>query len=376
MTETPGFEADTTEAVTTFEGREVTVTIRGRIDDFSAREFGVILDAAADRQPRSVVLELRELDFMGAAGLVVVTNVEKRLAALGVRLLIRSPSALIEGLLGIVKLAEASRRGRRLSEHEHLGPEQSGESNVTAPQFGLDLSTKNLTRLTAMPANPDVVDGALRFVVELARASVGGADGVSVSLRRHGVLSTVAASDQTILAMDADQYATGEGPCVEASVEGRWFHAESLDAETRWPAFTPRARELGIKAILSSPLRAFDEPVGALNIYSRTAEAFEIEDQAAAARFAQQASALLSDALAGVSDAQMGQRFQDALRSREVITLAKGIIMEREGIDEDSSFNALLRLSLYQGIPLRQRAEAVVSSSRRPQLGPEWGLDD
>jgi hypothetical protein len=57
-----------------------------------------------------------------------------------------------------------------------------------------------------------VIDGALGLVVELTLSCIGGADGVSVSLLRHGVLSTVAASDQTIMAMDADQYATGEGP--------------------------------------------------------------------------------------------------------------------------------------------------------------------
>ena len=51
-------------------------------------------------------------------------------------------------------------------------------------------------QLTAAPGNAsDAADG------------VSGADGVSVSLLRNGVLSTVAASDQTIMAMDADQYA-------------------------------------------------------------------------------------------------------------------------------------------------------------------------
>jgi len=199
---------------------------------------------------------------------------------------------------------------------------------------------------------------------------------VSVSLLRHGLLSTVAASDQTILAMDADQYSTGQGPCVDASIKGHWFHAESLDSETRWPAFTPQARSLGIKAILSSPLRAFDKPVGALNIYSLTAESFEVKDQEAAAVFAQQASAILSDARADVSDTQMATRFQEALRSRKVISLAEGIIMEREGIDEEGAFSALLRLALYHGVALRERAEAMVLSSLQPELGPEWGLDD
>src|SRR6185312_16538081 len=105
-------------------------------------------------------------------------------------------------------------------------------------------------------------------------------------LFRYNALTTVASSDQTILDMDAEQYATGEGPCVDASVSGHWLHAESLDTETRWPSFTPRARGLGIEAILSLPLRTFEKPVGALNVYSRTANAFETKDQATAAAFA------------------------------------------------------------------------------------------
>ena len=166
-------------------------------------------------------------------------------------------------------------------------------------------------------------------MVELARISVSGADGVSVSLLRHGELLTVAASDETIMEMDTEQYATGEGPCVDASLWGRWFHAESLDIETRWPSFTPRARALGIKAILSSPLKAFEFPVGALNIYSRTASPFDVNAQETAAIYAK-ASLILSDARAGVTDSQMAVRFQEALRSREIIAMAKGIVMERE----------------------------------------------
>jgi hypothetical protein len=110
--------------------------------------------------------------------------------------------------------------------------------------------------VASLASDSGVVDGALRLVVALARAAVGGADGVSVSLRRHGHLTTVAASDRTIEEMDASQYATGQGPCVDASLEGQRFYSEALDVEQRWPSFTPRARALGINAILSSPLLA------------------------------------------------------------------------------------------------------------------------
>jgi GAF domain-containing protein len=145
-----------------------------------------------------------------------------------------------------------------------------------------------------VPADDDLVDAALRLVVALARATVSGADGVSVSLRRHGRLATVAASDQTISDMDRDQYATGEGPCVDASNNGRWFHVESLAHETRWPSFTPRARKLGINTILSTPLLAHSQPVGALNIYSRTRAAFSVKEQELASVFATEASVILT----------------------------------------------------------------------------------
>jgi len=363
-------------AVTNFEGDAATIALRGRVENEAAFHLGAMLDAAIDRKPASMVLDASELDYLGPAGLLAISNAEKRLGTLGITLTIQSTSALVNRLIGLVELAEVSRLERALPGHGHLGPEQLGERDFLTQRFASSLSAQDLRRMTALPADPDVVDGALRLIVELARISIEGADGVSVSLRRHGVLSTVAASDQTILAMDADQYSTGEGPCVDASVKGHWFHAESLDTETRWPAFTPQARGLGIKAILSSPLRAFEKPVGALNIYSRTAESFEIKDQESAAVFAQQASVILSDARAGVSDTQMAIRFQEALRSREVITLAKGIVMGREGIDADSASKVLLRSALAQALPIRERAESIVRSVEHPAFWAKGGLHD
>ena len=200
-------------------------------------------------------------------------------------------------------------------------------------------------------------------MVALARATVGGADGVSISLRRHGTLSTVAASDQVILAMDAGQYETGEGPCVDASVKGRRFHAEVLDTETRWPAFTPKALALGINSILSSPLEASNIPVGALNIYSRTPSAFAVKDQDLASVFAREASVILSDAQVDMTDQQLDDRMSQALRTRELISQAQGVIMHRDGIGEDLAYTTLRHDSLQSGRPLHDRAQEVVDSA-------------
>jgi anti-anti-sigma regulatory factor len=364
------------DVTTRFDGPDAVLALRGTVESGAALELGAVLNAVIDRRPASLVLDLSALDFMGADAVVAVANAEKRLAGHGTKLTVHSPTVLLNRLLDLIDAADASPPGEAVSAPPHRRDDVGASKPGVPPADRRGDSPQNVRHMTAMPANPDVIDGALGLVVELAKSCVGGADGVSVSLLRHGVLSTVAASDETVLEMDADQYATGEGPCLLASVQGRSYHAESLDSETRWPNFTPKARGLGIRSILSSPLKASDQPVGALNIYSRTASAFDAKAEEMAALFAQKASVILSDGGAGVTDGEMAIRFQEALRSREVIALARGILMEREGVDEDGAFEALLRLSLYSGESLRGRAETMVLSARQPEVRTGAGHGD
>jgi hypothetical protein len=289
------------------------------------------------------------------------------------KLTVRSPSAVVNRLLGIIEAAKMTGVLEQAAlDRVHLGAEQIHQRRFDPPRRPPEPS-EDVRLLTAVPADHDVVDGALRLVVELAATCVGGADGASVSLLRHGRISTVAASNQIVMDMDTDQYATGQGPCLDASMQGSWFHAEALATETRWPAFTPKARDLGINAILSSPLHALERPVGALNIYSRSASVFDAKAQETAAVFARKASVILSDARAGMTDLEVSARFQQALRSREVISLAKGIIMERDGVDEEEAFSVLRSLSRAEGLPLRGRAERVVLSARPARASAQGG---
>jgi anti-anti-sigma factor len=362
-----------------FEGSEAVVGVRGEVDLFRAPDFGALLGAVIGQGHRAVVIDFAELTFIDASGLQVIAMSAHRLQRLGGKLAVRSPSAMfrrmveVTRLSGLVQLAE-------VTVADHLGMEES--VTLAAPRrFAHPASgPHHLRAISAVPADHDVVDAALRLVVALARATVGGADGVSVSLRRHGRLATVAASDQTISEMDANQYATGEGPCVDASLEGRWFHAEALDRETRWPAFTPRARALGINAILSSPLLSDAQPVGALNIYSRTSAAFTPKDQELAATFAAEASSVLTRAGADITDEGLAERLADALRARQIIATSLGVIMEREHIDEDRAYTLLRQFSQTSNQPLRDRATAVVASAKvistASEIRPEDGTRD
>lgn len=246
---------------------------------------------------------------------------------------------------------------------DKLGPEEhagDGSSPVVEQE---STGSLDLRRMAAIPASNEVIDGALRLVVALAAATVGGADGVSVSLERRGELTTVASSDETILQMDHDQYATGQGPCVAAAREGRWFHVESLAEETRWPDFIPRAIDGGIHSILSTPLMAQAQAVGALNIYSNTNRAFGKNEQELAALFATQASGILEDAGTHVPDEQVAAQLHEALRSREVIAQAQGVLMGREHLSANDAIAQLRRTARKTDTTVRRVAEDTVASA-------------
>ena len=250
---------------------------------------------------------------------------------------------------------------------EGLGPEERPEK----PEATVEPAdmVRGLLRVAAVPANQDVLDAALRLVVALARVTVNGADGVSVSLLRHGTLATVAASDETVSGMDRDQYATGEGPCVAAATEGHWFHVESLDDELRWPAFIPRAKERGINSILSTPLLTAARPVGALNIYSRHSAAFAAPELELSSLFAVQASDLLGQAAVDVSVEELSRQLQVALRGRDLISQARGVLMERHGVSASAAYTMLRRSSRQSSTPVRVRAEDVLASTQHAGEG-------
>ncbi len=340
--------------LTDFSEDEAVIVVRGAPDALAVPQFRALFDMVVASDIPSVVVDLGELDTLTPECLALVANTAERLATRGRQILVRSPSTRVRRLLDVRELKDLVTT-ESLSSPGYLDHERGPGPRINS----------------ALGSEDDVVDGALRMVVALTRATVATADGVSVSLRRRGHLATVAATDQTILDMDTYQYATGEGPCVDASVEGHRFHAPSLTDELRWPAFTPRARSLGIRSILSAPLHAGQEPVGALNIYSRRPDVFARRDEELASTFAGETSAVLTGAKVNVAGEQHGARVQAALETREIIALAQGMVMERQGTSRDNAFTALRIDAQAAGRSLHDHADQVVSSALRPD--PERG---
>jgi anti-anti-sigma regulatory factor len=344
-----------------FSEKLTTLEVLGSVDRSTALTLRAFMNSAISSGSPFVTMELDDLDLHDPLGVRVIIDVASRLLAGGGRLTIRAPAPLSHRLADLVDFGGLVQLQTNESRPDHLALKQN---EIDSRSIESRYPSRDLKRLISIPTDGDVVDGVLRLLLNIARVTVGGADGASVSLRRQGHLSTISASDQTISDMDADQYLTGEGPCVDASVKGHLFHADSLDTESRWPLFTPRARGLGIHSILSLPLLAEGQPVGALNMYSRTAFAFAPEDQEIASVLAAETSSILTTTGVDTNDDQLAQRIGKSLEVRRVIAQAEGIIMQRKGLSADDAYTELRNLSQATNQPLREAAQDVVTSTR------------
>ena len=327
-----------------FGGDEVLVRARGEIDLATVPDLGAHLDTVVDRGYRRVILDLAEVDFMGVCGVNLIARLAARLGASSGGLTIRSPSDLTRRMLtvtGVDELVEIER------------PDASGSVLRSLAEM----------RAASTRTQERAVDAALGLVVALAAATITSAHSASVTSSRRGRLVTVAASDDTAVRLDGDQYAARQGPCVFAATHGERAHVESAAEETRWPDFIPHAVDAGITHILSTPLSVAAAPVGALNLYSMGDAGFGPDQQELAGLIAGHAAGILADGDGDLTDAERVSRLQDALHAREVIARAQGILMEREHLSAEAATARLHRTSRDADIPLRRLAADIVAAT-------------
>lgn len=357
------------DVTTTVGSSELVVGVSGEVDLLTAPLLGGVLGALVAQGQSDLVVDLAEVSFLDAAGLGAITGIVASLGAVGGRLRVVSPLAPVRRVFEITSLDGLLDPTAGSAMEVVLGSEQArGDGSVPGVSPSVPATLAAPSPVVGPTAETAVVDAALRLVTALTQATVGGADGVSVSLTRHGRLTTVAATDETIAQMDRDQYAAGEGPCLAAAAEGRWFHVDALAEEDRWPTFVARAVTGGIGSILSTPLMVTSLPVGALNIYSHAERAFGPEDQELAALFAAQASTILVEGPAPERVATAASRLRAALEGRTIIAQAQGVVMARQGLSAEQAFASLLHSARETEMSVLQRADAVVAGTVRDGL--------
>lgn len=221
---------------------------------------------------------------------------------------------------------------------------------------------ESLNRFATVLLSEETLTSVLDLVVDLTEKALASANGVSVTMILDDRYSTAAQSHDWVLRIDTLQYEASAGPCLSAAEERKLYRIDDVAIEDRWPDFCRAATAEGVKSVLSIPFIPLNEPIGALNVYSYTAAAFDDVQEQVANLLAQQAAIVLANSKAFAGAEELNVQLREALGSRDVIGQAKGIIMERERVSAETAFDILKGLSQRANRKLRDVAQEVVAS--------------
>ena len=219
--------------------------------------------------------------------------------------------------------------------------------------------------LSQLLFDEETVETTLQRVGRLAVYSIEGCDVVGVTLAEDGRVLTKAATDDLALQLDSAQYEVDEGPCLDSFRNAEVNVIRDIQQEDRWPRFTDQAAKAGLSSSASLPLIVRDKTIGALNLYSKTANSFGDKEVRVASLYATQAAVALANAQVYATSREMIGHLNEALESREMIGQAMGILMEQQRIDDREAFETLKKASQHSNVKLRDIAAQVVELARK-----------
>ncbi|MGI5130935.1 GAF and ANTAR domain-containing protein [Pseudonocardia sp. CA-107938] len=211
-------------------------------------------------------------------------------------------------------------------------------------------------------------------ITRAAVDTVPGCAHASISMvRRNGGVTTVAPTDDVPAMVDAIQYRTGQGPCLEAIWDSDVVHIDDLATDDRWPRFAAQAvADTPVRSILAAKLFVQDDVIGALNLFAETPNAFDDHDAAVASILAGHAALAVSAA----REKEHADNLDQALRSSREIGVAMGVLMARGGLTREQAFGVLREASQRLNVKLRDVAADVADTGQLPVREPVAGAGD
>ncbi|GFG55810.1 hypothetical protein CQY20_29175 [Mycolicibacterium agri] len=205
-------------------------------------------------------------------------------------------------------------------------------------------------------ASPSSVDDVLADVTKTAVELIPGADSAGIlMIRKGGKFDSLAGTDDLPHQLDVLQMTFNEGPCVQAALDEVIIRTDDFRSEHRWPKYSPAVVEVGVRSGLSLKLYTASRTAGALNLFAFEPNAFDSEAETIG-------TVLAAHAAAAILASREGEELQSALSTRDRIGQAKGIIMERYGVDDVRAFDMLRRLSQDTNTRLIDVAQRVIDT--------------
>jgi GAF domain-containing protein len=180
-----------------------------------------------------------------------------------------------------------------------------------------------------------------------------------VSLIQNGERTSVGATDAQVLKADTLQYTLGEGPCLSAWADIWPVIIADTMTDTRWRTWAAAAAETGVRSCLSVPLVRGSTSIGAMKVYSSSPDAFNDADQRLLTNLAKSAAALLGHVQASDTPQRISNAVKETLATRDIIGIARGILMERYDLDRDEALTRITTLSAGQRMLMGDIAASI-----------------
>jgi GAF domain-containing protein len=225
-----------------------------------------------------------------------------------------------------------------------------------------DASAQALSALSQFVVSKTSMAETLLRVSQITTDALPAADMAGISLLgEDGRPTTGVFTDPDAPEIDAAQYASGRGPCLDSWRQRRIVRVDDISRADTYPEFAAAALAHGVRSTLSLPLIAGEDAAGALNLYSRTLGGFTAADEEPGTLLASAAAIVLVNASAYWQATQLSEQLTHAMQSRAVIEQAKGILMARSPhLTADEAFDLLRKASQRENIKLRDIAKRIV----------------
>ena len=195
----------------------------------------------------------------------------------------------------------------------------------------------------------------LDAIVSIAVDTVSAARYAGLILLIRGQLLPQATIGEPPHTLDLLQQHLGVGPCIDAAQLQTIVRVDDMSAAQRWPTFVGSATARGVASMLCVPLWVDEARLGTLSLYGTRAAAFTDHHVRLARLYATHAALALAAA-------QRTAHLHSALRNRDLIGQAKGILIERRGLSPDEAFRCLSLASHATNLKITAVARHLVES--------------
>jgi GAF domain-containing protein len=219
-----------------------------------------------------------------------------------------------------------------------------------------------LGQMSGLLLSRETVDTALQLVTTLAATATAGTLGSAVTIvDEHGKRSK-AASNSAAEEADVLQYEFDEGPCLTAWRTREPVRIDDTTTDGRWPRWNEAVSRLGVRSVLSAPLLAGEESIGAMKVYCERPMNYGPHDEHVMRLLAAQAAILLANSQSLAEARRLSRQLTSALASRDAIAQATGVLLARGAASRQDAFAALAATARRSDRSVEDVARALLAA--------------